>query len=364
MHAGMMDLEYTGNADIDFVRGMIPHHIGAVDMCEGLLHNLTCTVVEDVDNLEGLVHFCNHVKLEQDIEVGGMRRWLENKNISEISTCDSEAMLMAKNNHNETGHMGNIGHDMGTAFDMQTQESCGNVTALSSEKLIEVNHKMHDLMAVKYTCSHSLDFVRMMLPHHAGAVDMCDILTETTQDSYLMELCSNITHTQRAEITWMSQWLEARDMAVRAPCDQNCSLEVVPFAPCEDTLSTSSFCHGIAGQSLDGYCRCDEATFNANGYSCGAPTWVEGFGLFVPEALCQRTCGKCSSSERPLWVPACGEGSQHHDMGSDSHGDNSHDDDDVLELFDSFESRSGAIQSRQLFVASAVVCMSTFIKLM
>lgn len=81
MHAGMMDLEYTGNADINFVWGTIPHHIGAVDMCEGLLHNLTCTVVEDVDNLEGLVHFCNHVKVEQDIEVGGMRRWLKNKDL-------------------------------------------------------------------------------------------------------------------------------------------------------------------------------------------------------------------------------------------------------------------------------------------
>lgn len=167
-------------------------------------------------------------------------------------------------------------------------------------------------------------------PVLTGAVDMCDILMETTQDSYLMELCSNITHTQRAEITWMSQWLEARDMAVRAPCDQNCSSEAVPFAPREDTLSTSSFCHGIAGQLLDGYCCCNEATFNTNGYSCGVPTWVEGLGLFVPKVLCQRTCGKCSSSERPLWVPACGEGSQHHDIGSDSHGNNSHDDHDVL----------------------------------
>ena len=47
-------------------------------------------------------------------------------------------MMMNKNSHNETGYMGNIGHDMGTEFDMQMQESCGNVTALSSKKLIEV----------------------------------------------------------------------------------------------------------------------------------------------------------------------------------------------------------------------------------
>ncbi len=36
MHEGM-DITYTGNADVDFVRGMIPHHQGAVDMAKTLL---------------------------------------------------------------------------------------------------------------------------------------------------------------------------------------------------------------------------------------------------------------------------------------------------------------------------------------
>jgi uncharacterized protein (DUF305 family) len=33
MHEGM-DIEYSGNADADFVEGMIPHHAGAVDMAK------------------------------------------------------------------------------------------------------------------------------------------------------------------------------------------------------------------------------------------------------------------------------------------------------------------------------------------
>ncbi len=37
MHHGVM-IDYTGNADVDFARGMIPHHQGAVDMATVELH--------------------------------------------------------------------------------------------------------------------------------------------------------------------------------------------------------------------------------------------------------------------------------------------------------------------------------------
>ena len=36
MHADMT-IKFTGNADVDFVRGMIPHHQGAIDMAEVVL---------------------------------------------------------------------------------------------------------------------------------------------------------------------------------------------------------------------------------------------------------------------------------------------------------------------------------------
>ena len=36
MHKGM-DITFTGNADVDFVKGMIPHHEGALDMAKTVL---------------------------------------------------------------------------------------------------------------------------------------------------------------------------------------------------------------------------------------------------------------------------------------------------------------------------------------
>jgi uncharacterized protein (DUF305 family) len=34
MHMAMMAVKPTGNADVDFVQGMLPHHQGAVDMAK------------------------------------------------------------------------------------------------------------------------------------------------------------------------------------------------------------------------------------------------------------------------------------------------------------------------------------------
>lgn len=36
MHSGMA-IEFTGNADVDFAKGMIPHHKGAIDMAQIVL---------------------------------------------------------------------------------------------------------------------------------------------------------------------------------------------------------------------------------------------------------------------------------------------------------------------------------------
>jgi hypothetical protein len=245
-------------------------------MCSALL-NLTCAEFDAIDSLEGLVHLCSHIDYEQEIEVESMLKWLEFKSLDEKAPC------------------------------MQGQP-CGKTNVTSSTSFIELHNKMMVFMAIEYSCDHSVDFVRQMIPHHAAAVAMCEVVMESTKDYFLVELCNNITLTQKAEISWMYEWLTERDTAVAAPCDDECDSSNFMTRPCEDLLSTSSFCHELSF-GADGYCRCDD-TFADDQFSCSNDTYLEGVGVFVPALMCKRTCGLCGvdgsdPNVTSIWPHSC-----------------------------------------------------------
>lgn len=68
MHAAMSGMEYSGDADIDFARGMIPHHQAAIDMAK--------TVLEHGKDPE-IRKLAEEVIAAQEREIKQLESWLE-----------------------------------------------------------------------------------------------------------------------------------------------------------------------------------------------------------------------------------------------------------------------------------------------
>ena len=77
----------------------------------------------------------------------------------------------------------------------------------ATKAFIEANARMHKDMTITFTGNADVDFVKGMLPHHQGAVDMAKIAIQYGKDPDVRKLAEAIIKAQNEEIAWMTSWL-------------------------------------------------------------------------------------------------------------------------------------------------------------
>lgn len=77
----------------------------------------------------------------------------------------------------------------------------------ATEAYRAANMAMHQAMDIAFTGDADVDFVRGMIAHHQGAIDMAKVVIDHGQDPEIRKLAEGIIAAQEGEIAFMQDWL-------------------------------------------------------------------------------------------------------------------------------------------------------------
>ncbi len=145
----MLSQELTNSITINFIRCMIPHHMAAIYMCENLLQYTKYQPLQNIAN-----------------------------DIIQMQTKGIEQM---KEIERTTYGFNNMSRDVKNY----------------NERYLEITKNMIERMKNSPRCINiNLDFVNEMIPHHEGAISMCENLLQYYIDPRLKMVADSIIREQ------------------------------------------------------------------------------------------------------------------------------------------------------------------------
>ncbi len=157
--SALAGMEYS-LGDIQFLRGMIPHHAQAKEMS---------ALAESRTNNEAILAVAARITLSQDDEIAMMQDWLGDRGLE----------VTAEDAHHQSGFMRMAG--------MLTDEEMAALAAARGSEFDRL-------------------YLESMIQHHQGALDMVEDLLDqrgSVQDPLLYEFTSDVTSDQTSEIERM-----------------------------------------------------------------------------------------------------------------------------------------------------------------
>jgi Domain of unknown function (DUF305) len=108
-------------------------------------------------------------------------------------------MMHGKSTPGGTGH--------GTQSGSHPTEPKGDASP-SSLAFHGIKQKMHGAMDIAFTGNADADFVKGMIPHHQGAIDMAETVLAFGKDPEVRKLAEEIIKAQTSEIALLKDWLK------------------------------------------------------------------------------------------------------------------------------------------------------------